>query len=202
MSKQTIIDLHKKILGSCAKILSYVSDNLNLSYVNIKNIIEEAIDMAHYDASLNNVELIADTVEKIDDIYVDERSIKHVLIALINYAMEDRRRNESQSYVKITAKSGKKFLEIIFEDNGHGISEEMRMKFKKNAEKKGKSENTISLSLQAIKSILASHQATLEIKPTMGKGSIMNIKIPYNPSKTPTKPETKNIDNVIKLFPK
>lgn len=208
ITKKTSIDLHKKILGSCAKILSYVSENLNLSSINVKKIIEETIEMAHYDANLNNVELIVDVANNIADICVDERSIKHVIVALIHYAMEDRKR-EKNSFVKISAKNKteeQEFLQIIIEDNGHGISEEMRMNFQQTAEKEGKNENNISLSLYAIRSILAAHQATLQINNTFGEGSVVTIKIPYNIFDEEIEDELKTteekVDNVVNLFPK
>ncbi len=206
ITKQTSIDLHKKILGSCAKILSYVSDNLKLSDVNVKKIITDAIDMAHYDANINNVELISDIEEKIPDIHVDERSIKHVIIALINYAMDDRKRDKN-SFVKITAKTktinNQKFLQIIFEDNGHGISEEMRMNFQQSAEVEGKKENNTSLSLHSITSILSAHKSTLKIDNEMGKGSVMTIEIPYNTAEEKLKKdEPKETNNIVNLFPK
>jgi K+-sensing histidine kinase KdpD len=204
LAKKTLIDLHKKMLGSCAKILSYVSDSLNFCQVNVKKIIEEAIEMAHYDADINQVELIADIQEKIVDIYADERSIKHVIIALINYAMEDRKRDSENSFVKITAKTKKQedhqFLQLIFEDNGHGISEQIRMNFKQTAQKEGKNENNISLSLQAIRSILASHQSTLQIKNIAGQGSTMVVEIPYNLTQDALK-NNQDKSNIIELFP-
>ena len=202
--------MHKKILGSCAKILAYVSDNLNLSYVNIKKIVAEAVEMAHYDANISNVELITNIPDNLADIYADERSIKHVIIALINYAMEDRKRDKN-SFVKISAQNKKdgeqEFLQIIFEDNGHGISEEMRMNFQQTAEKEGKNENNISLSLYAIRSILTAHKSTLAINNIFGEGSVMTIQMPYNIADEEIKDELKNsevnqVDNVVNLFPK
>jgi signal transduction histidine kinase len=209
LTKKTSQDLHKNILGSCAKILAYVSDNLNLSQVNVKKIITDAIEMAHYDANVNEIELIADIEDKIVDIYVDERSIKHVIIALINYAMEDRKRG-SNSFVKIIAKNKKDgnrdILQIIFEDNGHGISEEMRMNFQQNAEKEGKNGNNISLSLQSIKSILGAHKSTLQINNVFGEGSVMTIEIPYVEASEKLGEKAKNeinkSANVVELFPR
>ncbi|MFT7099497.1 MAG: hypothetical protein ACJAS6_001379, partial [Rickettsiales bacterium] len=183
MTKQISIDLHKKILGDCSKILSYVSGNFNFTCANVQKVITEASEMAYYEASINNIEVILDISNDIEDIYVDERSIKHVVIALINYAMEDKKRNENNSFVKIAVQSltkdNKKFLEILMEDNGHGISEEIRTSFQQTAEKEKKSHNNTSLSLHSIRSILSSHKSTLEIKNTMGKGSVVTIQIPY-----------------------
>lgn len=209
ITKQTSIDLHKKILASCAKILSYVSDNLNLSQVSVRKIIIDAIEMAHYDANINNVELIVDISDDIADIYVDERSIKHVITALINYAMDDKKRDKN-SFVKITArnktaknsKDQQKFLQIIFEDNGHGISEEMRMNFQQNAEKEGVNENNISLSLQSIRSILGTHNSALQIDNVMGKGSVITIEIPYKIADSQRESELIDTNNVVALFPK
>ncbi len=214
ITNQTLIDLHKKMLGSCAKILSYVSDKLNPSHIDIKKIILEAIEMAHYDANINNVELTYSSAEDLADIYVDERSIKHVIIALINYAMEDRKRDRTNSFVKISAGYKKdqeqKFLQIIFEDNGHGISEEMRFNFQQTAQKESKGDNNTSLSLQSIRSILSAHKATLQIDNVLGKGSFMAIQIPYEASfevdSKNNDEEIRNkysqVDNVINLFPR
>jgi len=209
LTKKTSEDLHKKILGSCAKILSYVSENLNLSHINVKKIITDAIEMAHYDANINEVELIAVIDDKIADICVDERSIKHVIVALINYVMEDRKRGKN-SFIKITAKnkvennegSNHKVLQIIFEDNGHGISEEMRMSFQQNAEKEGKNENNISLSLQSIKSILGAHKSTLQINNIVGEGSVVIIEMPYQLPSEELGSEINKSGNVVELFPK
>ncbi|MES2678004.1 MAG: ATP-binding protein [Pseudomonadota bacterium] len=210
LTNPTLIDLHKKMLSNCAQILSYVSDNLTFSYVNVKQIISEAIEMAHYDADLNNIKLSYEINDEIADIYVDERSIKHVIIALINYAMEDRKRNNPDSLIKITAnvihQSEQQFLQLIFEDNGHGISEEMRMSFEQNAEKEGKNNNNISLSLQAIRSILSSHQSTLEIDNTLGKGSVMTVQILYRQPNQETENDQENqtikASNIVNLFPR
>ncbi|MFT5702683.1 MAG: signal transduction histidine kinase [Rickettsiales bacterium] len=206
MTKQTLIDLNKKILGSCAKILSFVSDNLNFLPVNVEKIILEAIDMSHYEASINNVQLSTNIADKIADINIDERSIKHVIVALINYLMEDVKKGENNSFVKIGAKSkkekGEKFLEIIFEDNGHGISEEMRMNFRQANSKESKNENNISLTLQAIRSILTSHKATLTINSQVGLGNVIMIKMPYGTEAIKVKNDlSKNFENVIDLFP-
>lgn len=202
MSKPTAIDLNKKILASCAKILSYVSDNLDLSYVSVEKIINDAIAMAHYDANINNVELSFKIEKDVENIYIDERSIKHVIVTLINYAMEDRKANLQNPFVKITVRNifdnEKKFLEVIFEDNGHGISEEVRKSFNQGEKK----EDNISLSLSSIRSILSSHKASFEIKNKMGSGSVMVIKIPYMNNSNQEKDETGEMTNIINLFPK
>ena len=153
----------------------------------------------HYNEWLPSPKIYKD----IDDIYVDERSIKHVIIALINYAMEDRKRGRKDSFVKIIAKSITKeeqqFLQLIFEDNGHGISEEMRMNFQQTAEKEGKNGSNVSLSLNAIKAIVASHKSTLQINNISGKGSIITIEIPYFVG---VEKNELNKSNIVELFPK
>jgi signal transduction histidine kinase len=218
MTKQAIANLHKRMLDRCAKILSYVNDNLNLSNVDIKKIMQEAIDISSYDTSINNVKLTLDISNKISDIYVDERSIKHVIIALINYAMDDRRRGANDSFIKISVKKLKKnkqdYLQIIFEDNGHGISQEMRNNFSKNIQKEGKKEDNISLNLHSIRYILTLHNADLNIENQTGKGSVMTLQMPYkkideekgddNVVIPNSKKEKKinKIDNIIELFPR
>jgi signal transduction histidine kinase len=206
IAKKTIDDTHKKILSRCVKIISYVSDNLNLSCVSVKKIIEESIEMTHHDANMNGVELIFEIPNKVADIEADERSIKHVITSLINHAMEDRKRGKETSFVKITAKNKKqkdqKFVQITFEDNGHGISEEMRMSFEQTAEKEGTAQNNTSLSLYAIRSVLSSHDATIQIDNMIGKGSIIQIQIPQKSTDKKTKDELPENDNIINLFPK
>lgn len=215
VTKKTIHDTHKKILTSCAKILSYICENFNFTNVSTKKIIEESIEMAHHDADINNVKLHFEAPLKISDIYADERSMKHVIISLINYAMDDRKRGKEVSFVKITAKNKKqkdqKFLQIVFQDNGHGISEEMRMNFEQASQKENTNSNNTSLSLYAIRSILSSHNATLQIDNISGKGSIITIQIAQ---KSPTKKikedpqgndtpsgDSSESSNVINLFP-
>lgn len=202
MTQKAIHEIHKRILESCAKLLSDISGNLNLVKVDIKKIIDEAIDITHYDANVKGVSLTSDIPESIQEVCVDERSIKHVLVSLINYSIEDRKRDKKNSFVKISAKSNnenpQQFLEIIIEDNGHGISEEMRSNFDQTAHREGKQENNY-LSLYAVRSVLAAHHGDLQIHNIMGNGSVMKIQIPYH-MKRETK-DAEDIDNIVELFP-
>ena len=94
----------------------------------------------------------------------------------------------------------------------------MRMSFQKNSQTDKKNDNNIALNIYAIRYILNLHGATLDINNITGKGSVITIEIPCqkainededierlmidkNSKKTAASKSSKNIDNVIDLFP-
>lgn len=204
MSKKEIQDALEGLLRQCAKIITFTSDEVVLSEVDVEEIIYECVAIQSEDADIKEVDLITRINKNIPRIQADKLKLRQVISALIYYALEDRKVGR-KSFIRISACrwrwKGVDALRLIFVDNGHGLSEEERSQMEEvwseeedNALKKN---NGTALGLIAVRHLLALHKGVLRIRNKRGKGNVMTVNIPYGtlPQEESSTTKTKKSSN-------
>lgn len=153
---------------------------LNISEIDLTNIIQEVIGMEHFRATKEvNFVLVID--KDANHIKVDPVHFKNVLTNLIDNAVKYAKETVE---ITITAFKQKNNICITIKDNGIGISaSELNYVFDKFYRvSTGNIYNVkgIGLGLSYVKSIIGFHKGTIEVKSEINVGTTFTIFIPLN----------------------
>jgi len=97
---------------------------LNYELVNINNIIKDVISLLKYDLKSHHIDYILQLDKNIQDLYIDIKYTKNILINIINNAKESMQNIENAKLEILTYKENS-FLVIKINDNGKGIDKEI-----------------------------------------------------------------------------
>jgi two-component system, sensor histidine kinase and response regulator len=151
--------------------------SINLQEINLKNSIEETINLLHLQAQTKKI-VLSQIMDSAIDIYVDKDMISLVLRNLISNAIKF---TPEEGIVQISAVVKKAFVEISIKDSGIGISKHDIAKlfigdFKS---KKGtNNENGTGLGLMLCKEFIDKHEGEISVLSEIDKGSTFIFTVP------------------------
>ncbi|MBF0342627.1 MAG: response regulator [Nitrospirae bacterium] len=189
-------DYINDIFTSGQHLLSLINDILDLSKieagkmtldlekVTMASLLENSLSIIKEKAMAHGIRLTLDIQEGIGDIYVDARKTKQVVYNLLSNAVKF---TPDKGAVSLTARvisgSGERFLEILVQDTGIGMSEEgMKRLFRPFEQIDGtlsrRYEGT-GLGLAMVKRLVELHGGTVSVVSQEGKGSCFTVRLPY-----------------------
>ncbi len=132
------------------------------------------------------------SIEKDIEIFADETLMMRLIINLITNGIKYRR-EDADSFVRLTLTSGESEILIKAEDNGIGISNEdcahIFNRFykvdKSRTESSAGGDTSFGLGLSMVKWIAEAHQGKASVKSTLGKGSVFTVSLQKKQSDSP-----------------
>jgi signal transduction histidine kinase len=194
-TKETLSEEHqnflKIIFSSTEFLLSLIEDllditqiesgklTLNLMHINIVDMAQKNIDLNNSLASKKNIKIYLNTSSSNIYMDIDPQKMEQVFNNLLTNSVKFSHPN-SDIHVNITEKNDTVLFEFI--DRGVGIPLDMIDKiftpFGKATSEGTQGEKTTGLGLSIVKKIIEGHGGTIEVKSSMGNGSIFYVEIP------------------------
>lgn len=145
----------------------------------INSIIETSLQLIDHHLNLNNIELKRNLASNLPQIQVDENQIKQMLLALYVNAVEAMDHGGILT-VSTNFLPGEKSININIQDNGKGISDEVKAHifepfFTTKHETKG-----FGLGLAVVYGIVQNHQGEILVESKLHKGTVFTIKLPID----------------------
>jgi signal transduction histidine kinase len=160
-------------------MLYYIKERQpELEAVDPNQIAREVIDGTEDSAELRGVDLRAELDPEIGTLALDRTAIFRALVDLVTNAIDACAESESGDLVVLrTRRAGPQEIVLTVEDNGIGISEEVRSKLftRLFSTKAGKG---TGLGLSVVKKIAEGHGGDVEVESEPGKGSAFHIHLP------------------------
>ena len=193
----------KTIQQQCRRTMSLIQQLLQLSrtintdriidkeQINLSLLCESISEELSFMAEEKGVRLLT-SIEKDIEIFADETLMMRLIINLITNGIKYRREDED-SFVRLTLTSGESEILIKAEDNGIGISKEdcshIFNRFykvdKSRTESSAGGDTSFGLGLSMVKWIAEAHQGKASVKSTLGKGSVFTVSLPKKQSDSP-----------------
>lgn len=187
--KEKKISYLKKIFAETERLL-YLINNLltfsrnekkkivyNFQPVNINELIMEVVEF--FKISKKNVNFVLDFSENNIIINIDKGAFKQVIYNILDNSYKY---SGEEKIITIRLKKSKNKLNVIFKDNGFGMSpEELKLVFEKFF--RGNETQAIpgtGLGLTLIKNIVESHGGKINIESKKGEGTQISIILPLN----------------------
>lgn len=191
------------IQQQCRRTMSLIQQLLQLSrtintdriidkeQINFSLLCESISEELSFMAEEKGVRLLT-SIEKDIEIFADETLMMRLIINLITNGIKYRREDED-SFVRLTLTSGESEILIKAEDNGIGISKEdcshIFNRFykvdKSRTESSAGGDTSFGLGLSMVKWIAEAHQGKASVKSTVGKGSVFTVSLPKKQSDSP-----------------
>lgn len=168
------------ILSEIKRIESIITEFLSLAKpairrkieVDVIQLIMKVVNLIQTEALMQNKQIIVET-DKLPKITGDENSLKQVLLNVLRNAMESLVENGK---VHIRSKMDDRYVYIIIQDNGCGISKERLSKIGEpfySTKEKG-----TGLGLMTSINIIEEHNGKIEIESEEGRGTTVKILLP------------------------
>lgn len=143
--------------------------------IDLNMLLEDVYDSFKILVNANNIKLVYDDQNK-DDIYImgDYERLKQVLINLLKNSLESI---ENKGKIQIYIKSHKKFIDIVVEDTGKGMDEEVQSKLLEMFYTTKNNGTGIGVALS--NEIIKAHNGKLLYKSEINKGTKATIRLPY-----------------------
>jgi two-component system NtrC family sensor kinase len=155
----------------------------------INNVVRECLALVENQALFHNIVIDRELQPDLPMAVIDPSQIERVFINLIINAAEAMNDNGHLS-IKTRSNSNREIIEIDFEDNGQGISEENLNKiFDPFFTTKDVGHGT-GLGLAISYGIIKSHNGSISVKSGVGTGTTFTVKIPVKSNGL--EPESKN----------
>lgn len=188
------------IQQQCRRTMSLIQQLLQMSrtintdkiidreQINLSLLCESISEELSFMAEEKGVRLLT-SIEKDIEIFADETLMMRLIINLITNGIKYRR-EDADSFVRLTLTSGESKILIKTEDNGIGISKEdcahIFNRFykvdKSRTESSTEGDTSFGLGLSMAKWIAEAHQGKASVKSTMGKGSVFTVVLPKKQS--------------------
>lgn len=188
------------IQQQCRRTMSLIQQLLQMSrtintdkiidreQINLSLLCESISEELSFMAEEKGVRLLT-SIEKDIEIFADETLMMRLIINLITNGIKYRR-EDADSFVRLTLTSGESKILIKTEDNGIGISKEdcthIFNRFykvdKSRTESSTEGDTSFGLGLSMVKWIAEAHQGKASVKSTMGKGSVFTVVLPKKQS--------------------
>ena len=151
---------------------------LNTEELNLDDLFDETLRIIKMQAEEAGIEVDHKIPENLT-LEADKRAVKQILLNLLSNAVKF---TPESGKISVSAKTSQRSVNIMIEDNGIGISkaalkrlgqpfEQVQDQFTKNHKGSG-------LGLAIAKSLAVLHGGTLKIRSTVGKGTIVIVRLP------------------------
>ncbi|MDY6863293.1 MAG: ATP-binding protein, partial [Thermodesulfobacteriota bacterium] len=176
-----IIEKHvkysKKILED---LLSFARQSkINVSFVDLNQILEELILIVKPQPSFKNIEINANLSKDIHKVRGDPERLKQVFLNIVINAASAVKDNGELSFATQNS-SDNKGVEIVFKDNGIGISKENTKKIFDPFFTTKEPGTGTGLGLSVSYGIIKEHKGDIFVESIVGKGTTFTIFLPYN----------------------
>lgn len=149
------------------------------SLVSINKVVEDTIKLCSSKSSTDSIQITTDFATDIPHVSIDMQQIQQVFLNLINNATQALRNTQTEGTLFIrTRKTSDKIIQIIFEDNGPGISSEIIDRvFEPFFTTKEIGEGT-GLGLSICYGIIQSHNGKIYAESTESNGAAFTVELP------------------------
>ncbi|HSF52931.1 MAG TPA: ATP-binding protein [Algoriphagus sp.] len=170
------------IQRSSSRIENLIGDLLNsskpkelkLELCSLHRILDDVLELVRDRANLSGIRIIEELEEELPRIFVDPEKLSIALVNILINGLEAIDHSDGKLRVKTEMRGNSIFL--IIEDNGQGIEKENLKKIF-DPFFTSKSEGT-GLGLTSTLNILSSHNASIQVSSTVGKGTRFEIEFP------------------------
>jgi len=144
---------------------------------NLNTIINNTLLLFEYEVNKSGIELVFFPNDALQDLYVDEIQIQQILVNLVKNSLDAiNAARQSDGRIEINVKIEGKQVLVAVEDNGPGVSAELRRRlFESFFTTKPKG---VGLGLSICKHIAAAHGGSLSYKPPAKGGSCFTLSLP------------------------
>lgn len=151
--------------------------------VNVNQVIKEVLESISFDFSDIDIELILNFDDTIPVIYIDDNKIKNIIFNLLSNASKSLQKTQRKRKIivvetSVNALEKVQCVQITVEDNGNGISNEIRDKIFEKGFTMRKNEGGTGLGLYIVREILSSYGGKVYFNSTVGKGTKFYVQIP------------------------
>jgi K+-sensing histidine kinase KdpD len=151
----------------------------------VNDIIYECKDVMQGKADESHIQVRVDTTEDLPLLEADRDKIKQVLLNLLSNAIKY---NRPSGMIIISTEATESEIAIIVQDTGMGIPEDalphLFEKFYRVREHESKTGGT-GLGLSISKQIIQGHNGSIEVKSTVGAGTVFTLRLPRVPKIIP-----------------
>lgn len=151
---------------------------LNVKKKDIKAILNDVINLVQTQATMNNIEIIADFNSKPVMVSCDENQIKQVMINVLKNAIEAMN-DGGHIFINVDL-SNQEIVKVLFIDEGIGIPDDRLTKLGEpfyTTKEKG-----TGLGLMVSQKIMQQHQGKMHFTSQMGKGTTVELSFPLEDS--------------------
>ena len=174
------IDRENAIISDLLTLVKMDSSGgeLNISSVNINELVESAMKIVRPLAEKKNIELLMETYRPIVA-EVDEVRLSMALVNLIENAVKY---NNVEGWVHVSLNADQTYFYITVEDNGFGIPKEAQEhvfdRFYRVDKARDRATGGTGLGLAITKSIIVAHNGVITVESEEGEGTTFTVKIP------------------------
>jgi two-component system NtrC family sensor kinase len=90
--------------------------------VQLNTIVRRTLALRSYDFASHGVEVVERLNERVPDIIGDPHQLQQVFLNILNNAYDAVRETERQGHIEISTAVNEGHAEVVFRDNGHGIT--------------------------------------------------------------------------------
>lgn len=176
-----------KIDKSVDRLEDFISEVLDYSRTNRKQLVHEKLDLKEIVNEVNSKFEFLENYKKIDfrfdlqvtEIYADHFLLKVALSNLISNAIKyQKKRSEQTPYVNVRSRKEEDFVIIDIIDNGEGIREEYKDKLFNMFYRGTATSSGSGLGLYIAKEAIQKQDGTITMNSTWGEGSTFSIRLP------------------------
>jgi len=151
----------------------------NISEYNIKEIIEEVLEILSPKYMKKNLEMIINIEDGITPFKCNKNRIKQLLINVVENAIK----YTEKGYVKINCREDFKYLSIEVEDTGIGVDKKhiprLFERFYRVDKGRSRKMGGTGLGLSIVKHIVELYNGKIKVESKLGEGTKMIIRLPY-----------------------
>lgn len=152
---------------------------------NINNLLQESLSFLENQALMHNVQIITHLDNDLPSIVIDPSQVQRVFINMIVNAAEAMNGN-GQLIMTTRRDQIKGCIEIVFSDNGMGISEENLEKIFDPFFTTKETGHGVGLGLAISYGIIKEHRGTISVESEVGKGTTFIIRLPVTTTQNGT----------------
>ncbi len=180
----------KSVTGLVEDILAFASDKPRRPYqpIAINDVLKNVEDFGLTEIERKGRVHIDRQIEQVPPITGDAVAIERMLLNLTKNAAEAM---ESGGTLTLCVRQVDGQVEMIVQDTGSGIPEEVRAKLFQSFVTSGKPGGT-GLGLAMVKRTVDAHGGTIGVESAPGVGTKFTVRIPCTPSKNPAPPNSPN----------
>jgi two-component system NtrC family sensor kinase len=141
----------------------------------LSSIIENSLKVVDHSARLQKVKLVKEIDTDNDIVVVDTGAMEQVFVDLFINAIEAMPHGGT---IRIATKNSKDHIEIVVEDTGHGISEEVLPHIFEPFFTTKDSKKSTGLGLCVVYSIIEEHGGKIMVESKVGEGTKFTILLP------------------------
>ena len=148
------------------------------SYISMNEILQRVVDLRSYELRVNNIELITDLSPDLPMTMGDTSQLQQVFLNIVINAEQAMAKASGQGRLQVTTRLDEGNIEIIFADDGPGISATYLSRiFDPFFTTKGQGQGT-GLGLSICYGIIQEHHGEITASSKEGQGATFTVKIP------------------------